>query len=252
MDTEVKLSDCPEIKELLQVLDQQSLYKEKNDVISLVQCIEHMEKTLSAMNDELKVMHCEVGKLYDNTMKAKCNKLMEKSVEKLRQTKYLIDTFKNNLIVSAKQALINYKEKGKETLVLALNSMKIPFALDVLKKGIYKVSDHMQINAVKTDSIREELHEAGFHLKNVGRAIFGKATKEKEQLKADKDILAKIRSFFERSENTLLEMAKEVDSLSVKLRSSYEKQLSVKEDLKQIKSANPLKSKSSLSKEISR
>ena len=47
MDTDMKLSDFAEIKELLKVLEENGLLKEKEDVSSLVGYIERMETKLS-------------------------------------------------------------------------------------------------------------------------------------------------------------------------------------------------------------
>ena len=74
--------------------------------------------------------------------------------------------------------------------------MRIPFALDALKNGFNKASEAMARNAEKTELFRTELHDVGFHLKNIGRALIGKPPKESEQMKSDKGILAKLKSFF--------------------------------------------------------
>ena len=58
----MKLSDIPEIKELLKVLEENGLLKEQNDVKTLVSYIEDMETKLFDMSTELKEMHGEVGK----------------------------------------------------------------------------------------------------------------------------------------------------------------------------------------------
>lgn len=49
--------------------------------------------------------------------------------------------------------------------------------------------------AVRLDSMREELHQAGGHIKNAGLALTGKEPQESKELSADKGVLAKLRSF---------------------------------------------------------
>lgn len=250
MDTDMKLSDFAEIKELLKVLEENGLLKEKEDVSSLVGYIERMETKLSEMNSELQDMHGEVSKIRDGTIKAKCAQLMAKTEEKLIQAKQVVRTCKNNLIISARNAITTFREKGKEALVSAVNAMRIPAALDAMKNGFRKAAESMRGNAEKLDAVREELHEVGFHLGNVGRALIGKPTKESEQLKRDKGILAKVRNFLQKSGAKFSEMEKGAGELSSKLRSSYEKQNSVKSELKALKSAKKeTKSKAPLLKD---
>ena len=43
--------------------------------------------------------------------------------------------------------------------------------------------------------MREELHQAGGHIKNAGLALAGKEPQESKELSADKGVLAKLRSF---------------------------------------------------------
>ena len=49
--------------------------------------------------------------------------------------------------------------------------------------------------AVRLDAMREELHQAGSHIKNAGLALAGKEPQESKELSADKGVLAKLRSF---------------------------------------------------------
>ena len=136
MDINVtKLSDIPEIKELLKVLEENGLLKEQNDVKTLVSYIEDMETKLFDMSTELKEMHGEVGKIRDSTLRARCTQLITAASEKIQQASQMVVSCKNNLIKSAKDALRAFKEKGKDALVTAVNAMKIPSALDMLKNG---------------------------------------------------------------------------------------------------------------------
>ena len=49
--------------------------------------------------------------------------------------------------------------------------------------------------AVWLDAMREELHQAGGHIKNAGLALAGKEPQESKELSADKGVLAKLRGF---------------------------------------------------------
>ena len=252
MATETKLSENKDIKELLEVLENHGLSKEKNDVSALVSYIENMENKLSEMNNELHEMYGEVTKIRNSTLHAKCAQILSTAGEKIAQAQRMVSIFKSNLIISAKNTVEQFKMKGKEVLVSAVNAMKIPFALDSLKNGFNKASATMSKNAEKVETLKNELHGVGFHLKNVGRTLIGKPPKESEQLKSDKGILSKLKNFYEKSANTFSNMERRAERLSNRMKASYEKQQSVKYDLKQLKAIHQNKAKAPLAKEKAR
>ena len=143
----------------------------------------------------------------------------------------------SNLLISARSAITAFKEKGKDALVSAVTAMRIPSALDAMKNAFSKAAESMLGNAEKLDVFRDELHEVGFHLKNAGRALFGKPAKESEALKHDKGILGKIRSFMQNTADKYEDMGRSAEKLSTKVKERYEKQKSVKSELKSIKAA---------------
>ncbi len=247
-----KLSDVPEIKELLRVLQENGLLKEESEVKSLVDYIEAMETKLGDMSQELSDMHLQVKDIRDHTIRAKCTELLGKAEETLKQAKQAVVSCKNNLIASAKSALTAFKEKGKGALVSAVNAMKIPSALEHLKNGFQKASESMRAHAGKLDAVREELHGVGVHLKNAGRALLGKPTKESDQLKADKGVLAKLRNLLQKSASGLESMGNDAASLSTRLRESHERRQSVKSDLNDLKAVRHDKGTPPLAKEVAR
>lgn len=242
MDINVtKLSDIPEIKELLKVLEENGLLKEQNDVKTLVSYIEDMETKLFDMSNELKEMHGEVGKIRDSTLRARCMQLITAANEKIQQASQMVVSCKNNLIKSAKDALRAFKEKGKDALVAAVNAMKIPSALDMLKNGFHRAAESLGKSVSNLETVRNELHDVGTHLKNAGRALIGKPIKENEELKADKGILAKLQIFLQKTAEKFSGMEQSAGEASKSLRDSYDERKSVKSDLKKLKAESKVK-----------
>ena len=81
------LGEHPQIKELLSVLEQNNLQKQKEEVQALVGYIDGMEEKLSQMMDEMKEMRLEVGKLHDKGIRARCAQLVGTAEGKIRQGK---------------------------------------------------------------------------------------------------------------------------------------------------------------------
>lgn len=237
----MKLSDIPEIKELLKVLEENGLLKEQTDVKTLVSYIEDMETKLFEMSTELKEMHGEVGKIRDSTLRARCTQLITAASEKIQQASQMVVSCKDNLIKSAKNALQAFKEKGKDALITAVNAMKIPSALDMLKNGFHRAAESLGKSVSNLETVRNELHDVGTHLKNAGRALIGKPIKENEELKADKGILAKLQIFLQKTAEKFTGMEHSAEEASKSLRESFEERKSVKSDLKRLKAESKAK-----------
>ena len=124
--SELKLTQHPEITELLSVLEQNGLHKEQDEVKSLATYIDEMEGQLSAMNEELMQMHREISTIRDSSLKVRCEKLISSAEKQLRQAATAIRTVKHNCLCMARNAVDTFKAKGKAALRRAVFAMKIP------------------------------------------------------------------------------------------------------------------------------
>ena len=70
------LGEHPQIIELLSVLEQNNLQKQKEEVQALVGYIDGMEGKLAQMMAEMKEMRLEVGKLHDKGIRARCTQFV--------------------------------------------------------------------------------------------------------------------------------------------------------------------------------
>nr|WP_217936459.1 DUF6674 family protein [Enterocloster clostridioformis] len=246
VEQSISLREYPQIIELLAVLEQNGLVKERDEVSSLVEYIGSMEDKISQMMGELQQMHGEVKQIQDKGLSARCTRLLDTAQEKVTQTGEMVSTVKNNFVRAAGTAVKTFKEKGCAALVQAVRAMKIPVVLSKMENAFHAVAQSMQDAGKQVDTKREQLHEAGGHLKNVGRALSGKAAKEIVPLDSDKGILAKVRSFFERMENTFSAMGDRAGELADKFQSGRdEKKASVKTELHALKSRKSAKKSAS-------
>lgn len=231
------LREYPQIIELLAVLEQSGLTKERDEVSSLVEYIESMEEKLSQMMGELQEMHGEVQKIQDKGLHARCTRLLDTAQEKITQTGTMVSTVKTNFVRAAGNAVKSFKEKGRAALAQAVRAMKIPTALSKMKDGFHRAAQAMQEAAGKVETKREQLYEAGEHLKNAGRVLSGKAAKESAPLENDKGILAKVRGCFEGMGRSLAAMEGRAGKLAEKLQGDRQAQKpSVKSELHVLKS----------------
>ena len=189
------LRDHPQIIDLISVLEQSGLQKQKEEVQALVGYIDGMEEKLSQMMDEMKEMRLEVGKLHDKGIRARCAQLVGTAEEKIRQGKAMLSTARTNFVSAAGRMLGTFQEKGRAALRHAVQALRIPAVLSRMERGFSHASQAMEQCAGKLDVIRDELHQAGGHIKNAGFALAGKEPQESKELSADKGVLAKLRGF---------------------------------------------------------
>ena len=103
-----------------------------------------------------------------------------------------------------------------------------------MERGFSHASQAMEQCAGKLDVIRDELHQAGGHMKNAGRALAGKEALEAQKLEADKGALARLRGLFTSCGKTFSQMERSAGRLAEK--AGGEKS-SVKTELRGLKPA---------------
>ena len=240
------LRDHPQIIDLISVLEQSGLQKQKEEVQALVGYIDGMEEKLSQMMDEMKEMRLEVGKLHDKGIRARCSQLADTVEGKVRQTKVMVSTAKENLISSAKQMVQTFREKGRSALCHAAQALHIPSVLSRMGRGFAHSEKSMGQLAVRLDSMREELHQAGGH---AGLALTGKEPQESKELSADKGVLAKLRSFVLSCGKVFSEMERDMALTVERINGGRS---SVKTELQGLRSAQAGQRRQAASKEQAR
>lgn len=228
------LNEHPQIAELLDTLDKNGLTKEKTEVQSLVSYIGDMEATLTGMIGELQDMRREINLIHNSTLRSKCQNLVQKTEGKIQQGVSAVKKVKDNLIASAGNALMSFREKGKDTLAESVRAMKIPEAFDKLSSLFGRLSRDMAQDTMKLSAMQSELQSAKGHLKNMGLLLVGKAAKEAEHTKTDKGVLSRLSRLFGKAQNGFASLEQRAMDAADKLRVNRVK-VSVKESLNKYK-----------------
>ncbi|MFQ9132080.1 MAG: DUF6674 family protein [Oscillospiraceae bacterium] len=126
----MKLTQHPEITELLSVLEQNGPHKEQDEVQILAAYIDEMEGQLSAMNEELIQMHREISTIQDSSESSV--RLISGAEKQLRQAATAIMQSRITAFVWRK-CCYTFKVKGKAALRRAVFAMKIPSTLALLQ-----------------------------------------------------------------------------------------------------------------------
>ena len=243
------LRDHPQIIDLISVLEQSGLQKQKEEVQALVGYIDGMEEKLAQMMDEMKAMRLEVEKLHNKGIRTQCAQLVGTAEEKIRQGKAMLSTARTNFVSAAGRMLGTFQEKGRAALRHAVQALRIPAVLSRMERGFSHASKSMGQLAVRLDAMREELHQAGGHIKNAGLALAGKEPQKSKELSADKGVLAKLRSFVLYCGKAFSEMDRDTALTVERINSGRS---SVKTELQGLKSAQTGQRRQAASKEQAR
>lgn len=230
-----ELKQHPDVSELIDILDKNGMKKEKEEVVSLIDFIGDMEKTMGSMLKELQGMREEINLIHNSSLKVKCQNLVQKTEDKIKHALSVVVKIKDNFIKACSNAVKTFKEKGKEAFSKALRAMKVPETLDILGKLFGKLSKEVKQDAVQLTSMQTELNSAKGHLKNVGRLLIGRNVKEADPEKADKGIISKFGKLLNKIGNGFGSFSQKAMDKADKIRVNNIKE-SVKNTLDDLKS----------------
>lgn len=238
------LKEQPEIVELFQVLEDSGLTKEFQEVESLVNYLEGMEKQFYKVLGELREVRGQLEQIQDKGIKATATRIVGKVEEKVQEISGKLTLVKENFIRSAGHAVGVFHEKGVDALRKAVSAMKIPSALSLLKEALHSGVESMDKHAAKIAAVSGELHKAVEHTKNVGRALFGRRIQEPEECSKDKGILAKTQMALLSCGSLFsgMEQATEKAMNRMGQFASLEKKSSVRAELKRMKGKKNIES----------
>lgn len=234
----LKLSEQPEISELFTVLQEHKLGKELAEVQGLVNYMEDIEEQIGLVMNELKQVNRQLEQISDTSVKGMAEKIAAGVDHEVQQVKGQLQKAKNSIIQFAGKAVAVGKEKGAAGLKKVIKFMKVTPMLGHLKHGFHKAMNQMEKSAVKVEAIHREIHAAGEHQKNIGRAIIGKPMADPDQTDKNKGILVSMSKSYQSMGSVFQRMERWSEKAAASV-SAFEKsgsgKKSVKGELKKIK-----------------
>jgi len=163
------------VKELLAIMKANRL-SGAEDLLAVIHQVGAMEKQLDAAVNELKTMRRELETMREESHPIKTAlqnavKTLEKNIAVMRER---LDELKANIIDGCKNAVTAFKEKGLSALRNIADFFKIKPGLEALHENLNKSIKLDERAIAKIGAVSAEYHEAGRHLKNMGRALVGK------------------------------------------------------------------------------
>ena len=137
---------------------------------------------MTGMLSELQNMRQEINLIHNSSLRAKCQNLLQKTDDRIRQGFVACKKMKDNLIRSAADAMKAFREKGKDALASSVRAMKIPEVLDKVAVMFRKMSGDLAQNSVRLESMQSELRIAQIELRYIFDYLLKKYRSQQLQL----------------------------------------------------------------------
>ena len=211
---EQPIAENEQVKALLALLKDNNTpgYEE---FAKLIGHVSEMEQRLSEATEELKAMRQEMQGLQNHSLKdtlQKNCKAMEENITAMRQR---LSKLKKQIIDGCKSILADFKERGAVALNGITGFLHLRPALESIQNGAEKSMQASDSAVARIDAFSTEYHEAGRHLKNMGRTLQGKPAEAeakengkiarvfKGAFKVERALISSISRSAERALNTL-------------------------------------------------
>ena len=168
-----RLAEQKEVKELLAVLKENNFSSAK-DLMAAIGHVSDLEEQLSSAVQELTAMRQELQEMKQSPLKAALQRSVQTLEAKVSQLRRQIEVLKENIIEGCKQALTDFKQRGTAALDGVPRFFHLREVLEGVKETIQAGIATDEKALAKIEAVSAEYHEAGRHLKNVGRALMGK------------------------------------------------------------------------------
>ena len=163
------------VKELLAVLREHNSPSEK-DFLAVLNQVGAMEKQLEAAVKELAAMRQElkIAQEQNHPVKTALQKTVIVTQGQVLDFRERLTELKQNIIDGCKNAVAAFKERGISALDNVARFLKVRPILETMRDTLTKDIQYDDKAIAKIEAISTEYHQAGRHLKNMGRAMLGR------------------------------------------------------------------------------
>lgn len=162
------------VKEFLALLKENQAQGGKELAAAIGQ-VAVMEKQLAAAVGELKTMREDLAQMQNHPLKTALQKSIITLQDRILALRDNLAELKAGIIEGCKNALADFKARGVAALDGAARFFHIKSGLESVRANLNQSISIDEKAIAKIEAVSAEYHEAGRHLKNIGRALAGKA-----------------------------------------------------------------------------
>jgi hypothetical protein len=173
--TAAPIAENEHVKELLSVMEANHM-PGVEDLRGIVGQVTAIENHLADMVKELAVMRRELAEAQKNNhpIKTALQNAVITVQARVLDLRDKLGELKHNIIDGCKNALSAFKEKGLSALRNITEFLHIWPGLEAMRNSIDNSIKTDNAVIAKIETVSAEYHEAGRHIKNMGRAMLGK------------------------------------------------------------------------------
>jgi regulator of replication initiation timing len=123
----------------LELLEQQGMEQEKGDVIRMADHIDTMEIQLGTVLKELGEVKKQLGVMQESKVKLFAVNTIQKAEHQVQTLRFQVGEWKRKFVERAEQAVVDFKEKGKDALASAVKGMHLTQGLQKLQSSLHTV-----------------------------------------------------------------------------------------------------------------
>ena len=244
-ETREPLREQGSIRALLELLEQQGMEQEKGDVLRMADYIDSMEMQLGTVLKELGEVKKQLGVMQESKVKLFAVNTIQKAEHQVQTLRFQVGEFKTKFVKRAEQAVVDFKEKGKDALASAVKGMHLTQGLQILQSSLHSVMLSMDQKIDRLGSMAEELHVAKGHLRNAFLEAGGKEVRKLTERNSEQGIIFQTQKVLFQSMRSIHQLEQKTERLKQqigKLEAREGKQPSVKDTLQKLRQEqHPLK-----------
>ena len=165
----------PYVKELLDVLQKHNA-PGAEELMGMIANTAKIEQQLAAAVAEMTAMRHELAAIREENhpMRNALQNAVTAIQEQIRALREQFETLKANIADGCKNALAAFRERGAAALDGTAKFFKVKPALEAIAKSCDEAAKENTKSINKIEAVSKEYHQAGQHIKNIGRAMTGK------------------------------------------------------------------------------
>jgi len=163
------------VKELLAIMKANRIAGTK-DLLAIISHVGAVENRLAGMENELKAMRRELETMRNGNhpQRKALQSVISALQERISKLREQLNMLKQNIIDGSKNAVAAFKEKGLSALRNVADFLHIRPGLEALRNNLDYGIRRDDAAIEKINAVSAQYHEAGRHIRNIGRTITGK------------------------------------------------------------------------------
>lgn len=171
---------------LINMLETHNMEREKKEVEDLAKYLDAMDVRLNEVLNELKEVKEQLKNISDRGLKASAVRVVTRVQGKMQEAKAQIQVLKERFVEGVNKTVKAMKENGFRVLAKTMDFVGIYNGLRKLHNYLGQSILALDRGIGRMGNVADEMHDAGTHIHNIGRALTGRETKKLSERNVEK------------------------------------------------------------------